>query len=50
MVMCPNCRSISPVERGGGGGGLGLGMREEDASAELKRLEGKSRRVGRFDR
>jgi hypothetical protein len=39
MVMCPSCRSISPVERGGfGGGGLGLGMSEDEAIFELDRL------------
>jgi hypothetical protein len=41
MVMCPACRSISPVERDGfGGGGLGLGMAEAEARIELDRLRG----------
>lgn len=41
MVMCPVCKSISPVERDGfGGGGLGLGMSEEEAAMELRRLVG----------
>jgi hypothetical protein len=39
MIMCPACRSISPVDRDNfGGGGLGLGMAETEARMELDRL------------
>jgi len=33
MVMCPACRTVSPVEGGATNGGLGLGMREEEAAS-----------------
>lgn len=36
MVICPQCKSISPVEGGSSGGGLGLGLREELAKNEVK--------------
>ena len=40
MVICPTCRTISPLEGVGGGiGGLGLGLKEELAKNEMRSMK-----------
>ena len=48
MVICFECRAISPVEsRCGGGGGLGLGMRQCDVNEVVASLQQQQQQHGR---
>lgn len=52
MIMCPECRVISPVSdesgKASGGGGLGLGMKEEDAMREVSNVRNANNNGGRY--